>query len=93
MKKTYATCFHKPSIKNNRNIVKKDKINVSDIARKVLGIKAKTQPKDMPANVRRDFWCVTKMFGNVVRSYTCRHGYKTDGGRGMRLVQDYILQH
>jgi hypothetical protein len=70
-----------------------NKVNVSDIARKVLGLKDKTQPKDMPVDVRRDFWCITKMFGNVVRSSTCRYGNKTDGGRGMKLVQDYILQH
>ena len=93
MKKTYATCFETLSIKNNKKTVKKDKINVSDLARKVLGLKAKTQPKDMPVDVRRDFWCISKMFGNVVRSYTSRHGYKTAGGRGMKLVQDYILQH
>ena len=98
MKKTYAGCFYTPSIKSTKKktvkkAVKKDKINVSDIARKVLGLKAKTQPKDMPVDVRRDFWCISKMFGNVVRSYTSRHGYKTAGGRGMKLVQEYILQH
>jgi hypothetical protein len=70
-----------------------NKVNVSDIARKVLGLKDKTQPKDMSPEVRRDFWCITKMFGNVVRSYNCRHGNKSDGGRGMKLVQNYILCH
>jgi hypothetical protein len=98
MNKTYAACFYTPLIKTTKKktvkkAVKKDKINVSDIARKVLGLKAKTQPKDMSPEVRRKFWCITKMFGNVVRSYTCRHGYKTDGGCGMKLVQEYILQH
>ena len=70
----------------------KNKVNVSDIARKVLGLKAKTQPKDMPVDVRRDFWCITKMFSGIVRSYDGRRGNKTDGGRGMKLVQDYILR-
>ena len=98
MKKTYAECFYTPQIKTTKKktvkkAVKKDKINVSDIARKVLGLKSKTQPKDMPVDVRRDFWCITKMFGGIVKSYTTRHGYKTDGGRGMKLVQEYILQH
>lgn len=98
MKKTYFMCFYTPPIKSTKKktvkkAIKKDKINVSDIARKVLGLKAKTQPKDMSPEVRRDFWCITKMFGNVVRSYTCNHGNKTDGGRGMKLVKDYILQH
>jgi hypothetical protein len=96
MKTTYMS-YDTPSIKNAKKktvkkAIKKDKINVSDIARKVLGLKAKTQPKDMPIDVRRDFWCITKMFGNVVRSYTCRHGNKTDGGGGMKLVHDYIIQ-
>lgn len=99
MKKTYIEFLCTPSLKTSkkkktvRRAIKKNKINVSDIARKVLGLKAKTQPKNMSSKVRRDFWCITKMFGNVVRSYTCRHGNRTDGGRGMKLVQEYILQH
>jgi hypothetical protein len=97
MKKTYATCFDTPSIKNSKKktvkkAIKKDKINVSDLARKVLGLKAKTQPKDMPVDVRRDFWCITKMFGHVIHVNGYRDGYKHSGGRGMKLVQDYILQ-
>ena len=89
--------YNTPSIKNSKKktvkkAIKKDKINVSDIARKVLGLKTKIQPKDMPVDVRRNFWCITKMFGSIVKSYTSRHRYKTDGGCGMKLVQDYILQ-
>lgn len=47
----------------------------------------------MPVNVRRDFWCITKMFSGIVRSYDGRRGNKTNGGRGMKLIQDYIFQH
>ena len=74
------------------------KVNVAGMARKILGLKEGTQPKDMTPEIRRDFWCISKMFSKVKITENgpnryLRRSYKTNGGRGMQLVQNYIFQH
>lgn len=89
MKLNYLSTPSRPRRPRNSS----NKVNVSDIARKVLGIKNDVQVKDMSPELRRDFWCISKMFGKVTKAYTGVNRRRTNGGRGMELVQNYILQH
>lgn len=83
-------------MKNIRRSVRKtNTVNVSDLAKIVCGLDTKKNVKDMSIEQRRDFWCATKAFSQIARKYGCRYGMrpKTNGGVGMKLIQDFILAH
>lgn len=83
-------------MKNTRRSVRKtNTVNVSDLAKIVCGLDTKKNVKDMSVEQRRNFWCATKAFGQIAR----KHGHlfpmrpKSNGGVGMKLIQDFILAH
>lgn len=78
-----------------RSVRKTNKVNVSDLAKIICGLDTKKNVKNMTAEQRRDFWCVTKTFGQIVRKYgrdVSMH-FNRNGGVGMKLIQDFILAH
>ena len=78
-----------------RSVRKTNKVNVSDLAKIIGGLDTKKNVKSMTAEQRRDFWCVTKTFGQIVRKYgrdVSMHSNR-NGGVGMKLIQDFILAH
>ena len=78
-----------------RSVRKTNKVNVSDLAKIICGLDTKKNVKNMTAEQRRDFWCITKTFGQIVRKYArdvSMHSNR-NGGVGMKLIQDFILAH
>lgn len=67
------------------------KVNVSDMAKAILGIPASVKPKEMNANQRKDFYAVCGVFRG--RGYTADRwtmgNYKT--GKGMKLVEKFVF--
>ena len=78
-----------------RSVRKTNKVNVSDLARIICSLDTKKSVKNMSDEQRKDFWCVSKTFGQIVRKYG--HGFsmrsRNNGGVGMKLIQDFILAH
>ena len=83
-----------------RSVRKTNKVNVSDLAKIICGLDPKKNVKDMTDEQRRNFWCVTKTFGQIVRKYSRglnshSRGLNShkNGGVGMKFIQDFVLAH
>lgn len=76
-----------------RSVRKTNKVNVSDLAKIICGLDTKKNVKNMTDEQRRNFWCVTKTFGQIVRKYSRGLNSRRNGGVGMKFIQDFILAH
>ena len=71
----------------NRITVNEGKVNVSAMARKILGLEGRTI-NTMTADQKRDFWAVCKVFE--------KSGHRLGGmaqktGKGMKLIEKFVL--
>ena len=76
-----------------RSVRKTNKVNVSYFAKIICGLDPKKNVKDMTDEQRRNFWCVTKTFGQIVRKYSRGLNSHKNGGVGMKFIQDFVLAH
>lgn len=65
------------------------KVNVSNMAKAILGIPANIQPKKMNAGQRKDFYAVCGVFRGHTNGRSGMGGFKT--GKGMKLVEKFVL--
>ena len=66
---------------------KEGKVNVSAMARKILGLEGNTI-NTMTADQKRDFWAVCKVFENPGHQRG-KPAQKT--GKGMKLIEKFVL--
>lgn len=71
----------------NRITVKEGKVNVSAMARKILGLEGHTI-NTMTTDQKRDYWAVCKVFEKTNHR---RGGSAQKTGKGMKLIEKFVL--
>ena len=67
-------------------------ISGSELAKAILRIPLDMRVNEMSLSTKRDYWCLTKMFGKLINKTGSRGTYKTNGGRGVQLLAKRILR-
>lgn len=64
------------------------KVNVSEMAKMILGIPTSVQPKEMNDTQRKDFHAVCGVFRGHTNGRSEMGGFKT--GKGMKLIEKFV---